>query len=509
MSTSHRDGRGPGAGAAEQVAAVDLGSNSFHLAVARVHGDELSMLDRVRDQVQLARGLGKRNQITKRVRARALSCLRRFNQRLRYLPVDRVRAVGTSTLRKASDASAFLAEAEDALGHRIEVISGSEEARLIYLGVSHSLADEPGARLVIDIGGGSTECILGEHFDALEVHSLDAGCVRLSKRFFPEGEITRAALDAATLRAGSEIQRIERRFKETGWTRAIGASGTIRTAVNIARLNGWNPGPLTPDGLKMLRKAVLAAEHTSRLKLKGLKSERRAVFPGGLAVLLALFDRLEIESLTASSGALREGVMYDLLGRIRKEDVRERTIRSFQERHRVDVAQAARVERMVLSLLSHAPAAWAMDAAEDGRFLAWGARLHEIGLAVSWNGYHRHSGYLLAHADMPGFSRADQELLAVVVACHRRKIDLAVLDHLSERAWLRATRLILLLRLAVLLHRGRHPEPLPPFRLSSDEREVRLEARARWLKTHPLTVVDLERERGYLKSVDFDFALAR
>lgn len=493
---------------AQQIAAIDLGSNSFHLAIARVRGNEIAMLDRVRDQVQLAKGLGKRMQLTKKASRRALNCLTRFSQRLRHVPSERVRAVGTNTLRRAKNKADFLAEAEAALGHPIEIISGREEARLIYLGVAHSLADEPGPRLVVDIGGGSTELILGERFEALDMHSLEMGCVSMTRRFFPKGEITDQAMQKTQLHAARELQTIERAFRESGWTQAAGASGTIRTVGKILSAHGWSDDGITKAGLKKLRKAVVSAKHTSRLKLSGLKSARAPVFPGGLAILLALFERLGVEHMAVSPGALREGVMYDLLGRIRHEDVRERTIRSFQTRYRVDAAQAARVERTALALLSHRPEAWDLQPAEDGRVLAWAARLHEIGLAVSWSRHHRHGGYLIAHADMPGFSKDDQQLLAAVVRCHRRKIDPLALERLTGVRRERAIRLIVLLRLAVLLHRGRSPAPLPPFRLTGEGTSICLEAPQRWLADNPLSVLDLESEHRHAKGLGVGFTLA-
>lgn len=491
------------------MAAIDLGSNSFHLVIARVRGEEVSMLDRVRDPVQLARGLGRHGRLTKKTRERALRALERFGQRVRDLPDEQVRAVGTSTLRAVHDGGAFLAEAQGVLGHPIEIVSGHEEARLIYLGVAHSLADERGLRLVLDIGGGSTECILGERFEALQVHSLHLGCVRLSRECFPKGRITRGAFEAARLRAEGEIRTIERAFREAGWTEAVGASGTIRSAEAVLRAQGWSRAGITPRGLGRLRKALLAAGDVGKLRLEGLRSDRAAVFPGGVAILSALVDRLGISSLTAASGALREGVVYDLLGRIRHEDVRERTIRTFQERTRVDLAQAARVERTALALLSHAPAAWALDPAEDGRLLAWAARLHEVGLAVAWSHHHRHGAYLLRNAEMPGFSRRDQARLAALVACHRRRIDPAVLEALPEEDATTVGRLIVLLRLAVLLHRARSPEALPPFRLEGGPVRLRFRAPARWLTRQPLTRLDLDAERGYLRALGLEFAVVQ
>lgn len=491
----------------KQIAAIDLGSNSFHMVIARLRGEEVRPIDRVREPVQLARGLGKRKALTKSARQRAIRALERFSQRIRDVDPERVRAVGTSTLRSAKNSAEFLEEAEEALGHPIEVIKGREEARLIYLGVAHSLPDEAGPRLVVDIGGGSTECILGEHFEAHEVHSLDVGCVQLTKKFFPDGVLTRERFQAARLKAQGEFRTIERQFRDSGWSQAVGASGTIRAAETILRLNGWSGNGITAPALKRLRKAMIAAGHVKDLKLPALRARRARVFPGGVAILQALFDRLEVDSLAATSGALREGVLFDLLGRIRHEDVRERTIRGFQMRYRIDVAQAARVERMALALLSHAPKAWKLDTTRDGRLLSWAARLHELGLAVTWSKHHRHGGYLLRHADMPGFGRDDQRELAALVGAHRRKIDTTDFEGIGDDEYERIRCLLLILRLAVLLHRSRSPDPLPPMRLQGGMVRVRLLVTKRWLAANPLTELDLAEEGGHLEALGFEFAV--
>lgn len=490
-----------------QLAAVDLGSNSFHLVIAREHGEEVAMLDREREQVQLASGLGPKGALSEEAQERALACLHRFGQRLRAVPEVRVRAVGTNTLRAAKRAGDFHARAEEALGHPIEVISGREEARLIYLGVSHSQAASPGNRLVVDIGGGSTECILGLGFEASSAHSLKMGCVQMSRRYFEDGAITETALEEATGAAAQEFRTIARAYRDEGWSQAIGSSGTMRAAATVLRAQGWSDGAITKSGLKKLRKALLAAGHVKKLKLEGLKNSRAPVFPGGMAIIFALFDRLKPTSLTVSSGALREGVIYDLLGRIRHEDVRERTIRTFQERYRVDKAQALRVERLALSLLSHAPQAWGLDPAEDGRFLAWAARLHEIGLTVSYGKFHRHGGYLLAHADMPGFSQDDQKMLATIVRNHRRRIDPRAFEAVPPPRRERVKHLVVLLRMAVLFCRSRNPARLPAFRLQQQGEDLRLLAPARWLAAHPLSVRDLRDEQKRLAAAGISLVL--
>lgn len=482
------------------LAAIDLGSNSFHMLIARVVNGEPVVVDRIREQVQLARGLDKKGRLSPKAQFRAVACLERFGQRLRSLPEARVRAVATNTLRASSDPEPFLAAAETALGHPIEVISGQEEARLIYLGVAHSLPDDPGPRLVIDIGGGSTECILGERFETLEVHSLEMGCVGFSRRFFPKGLITKEAFQGAVLAAQLEVQTIQRRFRDVGWNRAIGASGTIGAAHDVLVANGWGP-TITPKGLKRLRKTLIQLADLRHAALDGLKPERAMVFAGGVAILIALVDALRVDTLQSVGGALREGVMYDLLGRIRHEDVRERTIRIFQDRYHVDLAQASRVERTALELLLHAADRWSLDPATAGRFLAWAARLHEIGLAVSYTRNHRHGAYLLQYADMPGFSRDDQNLLATIVRGHRRKVPRDLLQRLAPPRRESARRLTAILRLAVLLNRSRVARGHPPVRLEVSGKKMRLAFQEGFLEEHPLTVADLEGEAHDLEAL--------
>ncbi len=497
-SAQAQPGQGP---LASRLAAVDLGSNSFHMVVANVVSGEPVIVDRLREQVQLAGGLDDEGQLTEAARLRALACLRRFGQRLRDMPGTQVRAVGTNTLRAAGNARSFLAEAEEALGHTIEIISGREEARLIYLGVAQSLSDDAGYRLVVDIGGGSTECILGERFEALEVHSLYMGCVAYTKRFFAKGVLREKDMAKATLAARLELQTVERRFADYGWVNAVGASGTIRAVRSVVKANDWSKSGVTRESLQRVREALLSAGHVKQLELEGLKRERRAIFAGGVAILLAIFDSLEIGTMQVSSGALREGAMYDLLGRIRHEDVRERTIRLFQERYHVDRGQAARVRRTALALLLQVARKWDMEDGDNLRFLAWAAQLHEIGLAVSFEHQHRHGGYLIANSDMPGFSRDDQLLLAAVVGWHRRKPKADGIGELPEGLLERAVRLTALLRLAVLLNRGRSPVRAPQLHLRADASALEVRLSAETSESLPLTRMDLESESRYMRSL--------
>jgi exopolyphosphatase/guanosine-5'-triphosphate,3'-diphosphate pyrophosphatase len=317
------------------------------------------------------------------------------------------------------------------------------------------------------------------------------GCVGLSRRCFGDGALTRKAMKAAVLDARRELQTIERRFRDIGWRSAVGSSGTIRAAAATLAANGWGDGGLTSEGLRLLRRAIVERGSVERLQLPGLKPERAPVFAGGVAILSAVFDALRLQRMEVATGALREGVLYDQLGRIRHEDVRERTIRVFQERYHVDRGQAARVERTAVSAFDHVAGAWDLGERER-RFLAWAALLHEIGLAVSYDHHHRHGAYLLSNADMPGFSQADQHLLAALVGTHRRKPRPELLDALPSREQRRrACRLVLLLRLAVLFNRGRTPRPAVPARLEADGEGLTVHLPAAWLERHPLSRADL------------------
>ena len=482
------------AAASETLAAVDLGSNSFHMVVARLVDGQPVMVDRIREQVQLRAGLDEKRMLTRDARDRALGCLERFGQRLRGMPSDHVRIVGTNTLRRARNAAEFLVEAEAALGHPIEILGGAEEARLIYLGVSHTTAEEEGSRLVVDIGGGSTECILGVKFEPRYFQSLEMGCVSYSRAFFPDGAITRKRFEEAETAARLELRRHQRKFRQKGWGSAFGASGTIRAVREVLRAHEWSESGITLAGLKQLRRALIEQEQVDRIELEGLKSERAAVFPGGVAILLEVFSALGLERMEVSSGALREGVIYDLMGRLRREDVRDRTIRQFEQRYQVDTRQANRVEGTALGALDQVASAWGLDGSEARRFLGWAARLHEIGLTVSFERHHRHGAYLVANSDMPGFSRNDQALLSSVIASHRRRIRRGVFDDLSPREQKVAEKLTLLLRLAVRFHRTRDSQQAPEFRVEAGPDGLTVICDREWIDRQPMTRRDLETE---------------
>ncbi|MEM8610101.1 MAG: exopolyphosphatase [Myxococcota bacterium] len=487
----------------ESLAAVDLGSNSFHMVIARLDHDSLQIVDRIREPVRLAMGLQDDGALDEASQKRAQEALSRFGQRLRDFGADQVRAVGTNTLRKAKNARAFLNDANQALGHRIEIIPGREEARLIYLGVSHGVAGAPARRLVVDIGGGSTECIIGDSFDAVAVHSLYMGCVGFTRQFFHEGKISRKRLHAAKVAAGLELRPVEAALRRRGWERAIGASGTIRAVAAILDEAGWATGTITVSGLAKLEQAMVTAGRLEKLELPGLDPDRRAVFPGGVAILSAVFDSLSIDEMWVSPTALREGLIYDMIGRIQDEDPRDRTIAVLSKRYSIDEAHADRVQDTAIELLGQVADDWKLVSPDVAHALVWAAQLHEIGLAVNYTGHHKHGGYLVGSSDLPGFSRDEQLLVAALVRGHRRKLDDSYFEALPNGLRKTAKRLTLLLRLSVLLNRNRDPENVPVPKVRVKDHKIELTFDDAWLESHPLVHADLEREQKLLKPFGF------
>jgi exopolyphosphatase/guanosine-5'-triphosphate,3'-diphosphate pyrophosphatase len=488
------------------LAAVDLGSNSFHMVVAREVQGQAVVLDRLRERVALAEGLQADGSLSKEVEARALECLGRFGQRIAEISPSRVRAVGTATLREMRSTRSFLERAGRALGHEIEVLAGREEARMIYLGVAHAQGDDEGTRLVIDIGGGSTECILGRRFEAAAVDSLSMGCIPWSARYFPRGALSRDAFEEAEIAARIEFETIEGAYREHGWRDCFGSSGTILAVDEMLTRAGWSEGGITERGLAKLEKAMIAAGKIEKLELEGLKPDRKPVLAGGLAILRAAFDALGIARMQASKGALREGLLYDLMGRIYHEDVRERAVRAFAARYRVDEEQAERVAKTALALFDGVSRSWGLDPGAR-QALNWSAALHEVGLTVSYAGYHRHGAYLIANSDLPGFSRDDQDRLAALVQLQRGKLDEAILAALPSPRARAALRLAVLLRLAVRLHRSRRVLVLPTPALAETRGVLRMQFPYGWLDAHPLTRADLALERAALSGIGLELEI--
>ena len=485
---------------AQVIAAIDLGSNSFHLKVARVVDGQLAVIDRMRESVRLAAGLNDKNELDEAACRRAIGVLEQFGQRLRDVASHNVRAVGTNTLRRARRAKAFRADCEAALGHPIEIISGREEARLIYLGVAHSVAQNEGKNLVADIGGGSTELIIGERFEPLCTESLYMGCVGMSREFFPGGNIDARGMRQAILAARQELEYVEESYRRIGWDNAIGSSGTIRSVHQIIQNEGWGRKGITSKGLAKLRDAVIASGRSDKLKLRGLDPERAPVFAGGLAVLSAVFDGLQVRRMTCADGALREGLLYDLIGRLDFKDVRGDTIDDLFRRYRVDQDQARRVAETAGFLLERVAKPWNLADERYARLLEWAARLHEIGLDIAHSQYHKHGAYVLRNADLPGFSNQEQAEIAALVRVHRRKFATQVFDDLPRGQRPRLLMLAVLLRFAVAMHRGRYDMRLDGVAVEASSDTLLVTFPPGWLAAHPLTEADLAREGAYLKA---------
>jgi exopolyphosphatase/guanosine-5'-triphosphate,3'-diphosphate pyrophosphatase len=489
-----------------EVAAIDLGSNSFHMVIAQIKNGQLKVIDRLREPVRLADGLDEWQRLGEEAQQRALACLERFGQRLANFPQGCVRTVGTNTLRAAHNGPEFIAKAEQLLGHPIEVVSGTEEARLIYQGVLNSLALDEKKRLVIDIGGGSTELIIGKGFKPNLMESLSMGCVSMSQRYFKGGAITAAAWEKALLFALLELEPKISVYRKQGWDIAVGASGTIRAIDKVIQVAGWEHEGITLSALRRMQRALLEAGNVNRLKMSGLNQDRAAVFPGGVVILLACFEALGIKQMRVADGALREGLLYDLLGRISHNDIRSQSVQHLAARYHVDLDQAARVAKTAQRCLKQAARDWNLEYEYYGRWLAWAAMLHEIGLDIAHNQYHKHGAYVIENADLAGFSLQEQKVVALLVLAHRRRFPLKAINEVRQPKVKVIQGLAILLRLATLLHRSRDSEELPSFKLKAEKKTLSLTFPKQWLDAHPLTRADLEQETDYLAELGVKLA---
>ena len=487
-----------------EIAAVDLGSNSFRLQLARVVDDHLIFHDSLREVVRLGAGLSDDKTLSDEALVRAVDCLKRFGERLRGLPPQAVRAVATNTFRVAKNAPQLLKAAQEALGFPIEIIAGREEARMIFVGVSHSLPKADHKRLVIDIGGGSTEFIIGEGLEPLEMESLYMGCVSYSLRYFPDGRITEDAFERAQIAAATEIQTISKKFKSKLWQEAVGSSGTARTLGEVLRLNGLSDGTVTLDGLHQLRQLLIKSKEIKKIELNGLSVDRAAVISGGLAIMLAAFEGLNIDKLTVANSALREGVLYELLGRMQHDDTRDSTVNSFMRRYHVDREQVKRVQALALVLLSQVEHKLNIDVAVAKQYLVWASKLHEIGVSIAHGGYHKHSAYIIENADMPGFSKMEQESLGFLVRAQRRSLAKLQMPALSDDR----TVLVMIFRLSVLFHRNRLDITPPELNLAWHKAGFGLDVEPGWLAKNPLTDAELASEVVYWEDLNIALSLA-
>ncbi|MCL4104031.1 UNVERIFIED_CONTAM: hypothetical protein GTU68_034893 [Idotea baltica] len=458
------------------------------------------------EKVQLGAGLDD-GLLTQEAIDRGLACLTRFAQLLESIDVSRVRIVGTNALRVAKNRNKFTVPAGKILRASVDVIYGAEEARLVYLGVAHSLSDDTNARLVIDIGGGSTEFIVGEKFEPLRVESLQIGCVSYNQAFFPSQTISTAQYRAAYRHCRIQVSRIRHDYHADLWAEAIGASGTLQTIESILLQQGWSDSGITRHGLLALEECLLNFDRTQDIVLEGLNSNRQGVILSGVAIASAVFDTLSITSMQTSRGALREGVLYDLLGRLTHEDVRERTQNALMQRYAVDPKGAQMIQQQARLIFAEVCLQWELQD-QEWALLRRAAGTLEIGKAISHKHYNRHSAYLLRNADLPGFSQQEQEQLAILALTHRGKIDPKLLLDTEESERTTLLRLIIILRLAFRFRYAQELEVLPDLKITARPQTLNITFPVGWLEKHPLTASELELEQRALAKLEVTLSVA-
>lgn len=485
---------------ASLYAAIDLGSNSFHMLVARREHGELRVIDRIKDMVRLAGGIDENGLLDPAARSRALDCLARFGQRIAAIPGNQVRAVGTQAFRQLDNPAAFLVVAETALGCAIDIVSGREEARLVYLGVSQATAYSD-RRLVIDVGGGSTELVIGESLDPLLTESIPVGCVSMTRRAFAEGRLDRERWQLAVQSVQGELLDMETDIRRTGWQQVVGSSGTIRALEAMAtRLRDEETGRISLVEVERLREMILAAGHVDRIELPGLSERRRPVIAGGTVILEAVMKQLGLESMAVSPHALREGVLHDLLGRLSHKDPRARTVTAMANRYQCDPDQASRVRDWAMQAVDQATGPWQLTSIHV-ELLGWACQLHELGLAIAHDQHPQHGAYLIEHADMPGFSRQEQQFMATLVATQRYRLDRGVIERQASRLHNPLRRLIAIMRLAVTMCRARIDSDIPEFSMDVEADRISLRLPDGWLESHPLSARGLAYQNRQLEKI--------
>ncbi|WP_438862719.1 exopolyphosphatase [Neptunicella sp.] len=488
-----------------KVAALDLGSNSFHLVVARIVADSVQILHTIKQKVRLAEGLDDNDVLSDEAISRGLDILALMAQSLTGFSPDSVRIVATHTLRKAKNAKVFIKAARKIMPYPVEIISGIEEARLIYSGVAHTSYDD-GQRLVVDIGGGSTECIIGEGLEPLLLRSVKMGCVSYTQRFFANGDVSKKRFNRAVTAAQQELELLDKKYRKLGWQCCIGTSGTIRTILDVAAKLSANPQKSTIDlaDLAQISELCCKADRVEDIQLDGLGEDRQPVFVAGLAILTAVFKSFDIAEMAYSTSALREGVIYEMEDGLARNDIRQRSAESLATRYDVDTEQARRVLATTMQLYDACQSGWQLDNNELKSMLGWAALLHEVGLQINSRAVQRHSAYILQQVELPGFNQEQQELLAMLAGVHRKKIRLAELPELDQYDTGQVYKLIALLRLAVLLNIQRQDDSVPKLDVQSKNSVISLTFADQWLDEQPLLAADLAREAEQIHTLKIE-----
>lgn len=486
-------------------AVIDLGSNSFHMLMVKVVGGSVQIIGRVKRKVRLAAGLNDNLVLSRKAMKRGWECLALFAERLQDIPSANISIVGTATLRLAKNVKTFLKEAETILGQRVTVISGEDEARLIYLGVAHTSNCEHN-RLVIDIGGASTEVVIGQGFSPALLASLNMGCVTYLERFFSDHLLSEENFHAAIEEATQHVTTIADAFQQEGWQIAVGASGTVQAVQEILVAQGKDE-VITLLKLEDIMQQALVCGRIEQLSIAGLAQERKQVFASGLAILIALFRTLNIAGMTLSGGALREGVLYGMLPQLQHTNVRNRTINSLMVRYSIDQQHAQRVAEMATELAAQLQKKWDLNKFEGHSMLRSSALLHELGLLIEYKNHHHHGAYIITHSDLPGFTRAQQQLVMALVYNHRADISREVIARQTMTSVLLTVRLSRILRLAVVLSMRRRHEVLPQVTISSKGEALLLQMPEGWLEQHPLMRAELEQEVQYQQQAGWELAI--
>lgn len=487
-------------------AVIDLGSNSFHMLITRQLADSVQVVDKIKRKVRLASGLDDNNILSDAVMEKGLACLRFFAERLQDIPTQNIRIVATATLRLANNSADFIEHAEKILTHKITLLSGTEEANNIYLGVAHTScsADQ---RLIFDIGGASTEIIVGNGFDAKKAISLDIGCVTFKQQFFPNGVLSQSNFAQAISAAEKVISPIKDDFCRIGWQCVLGGSGTMQALAEILIFQ-HKPSVLTLEYLYQTQKALLKFSTIEDINLPGLTSERSPVIASGLAILIALFRQFSIASLVLSSGALREGLLYEMLPNSRQKNIRQRTTSALIQRFHVDVQHANKIKTQVEHLFQQASQSWSLPKDNSFSILLASCDLHEIGLLLSYKNHQQHGAYILTHTDLAGFSYTDRQLLVLLVKLYKGRIEQCALAEQSTTSETHAKQLLIILRLAIILCGRRDDNTLPDYQLKTSAQSVQLLLPEAWLSKHPLIFDELKQEAQSLKSLGFSLTVS-
>ncbi|MFD2165747.1 guanosine-5'-triphosphate,3'-diphosphate pyrophosphatase [Thalassotalea euphylliae] len=486
-------------------AVIDLGSNSFHMLITRLVADGVQIVDKVKRKVRLASGLDEQNNLSQEAMSRGLECLSFFAERLQDIAPENIRIVATATLRIATNGQEFITKANEVLGHQVRLLSGIEEAERIYLGVAHT-SDCGAKKLVLDIGGASTELVIGEHFSIHQASSLNMGCVTFNQRFFEDGHITLQRFERAVADAKSQLLPLLKDYTEFGWQSVLGGSGTMQALAEIL-MHRKLPAIVTLPFMHDLKQQAITSGDISNIDIDGLTSDRKPVFVSGLAILIALFESFEISALQLSSGALREGLLYEMLPDMRKVNIRTRTIHSLVERFHIDVAHADRVSQQASHLFDCYAKTWQLNE-QLKQLLISACQLHEVGLLLSYKYHQQHGAYIIQHADLPGFDQTERQLIVTLIKLHKGDIDGALLDKLALVDKEKASQLLAIFRLAVILCRRRQDEVLPEYTTDADKHTIKLCLPSTWLEKHPLIADELLHENDHLATLGLSLVIS-